>query len=102
MAANVPSPLYEALSALYSSIQKDQSAMAGALRDACQRLSAGNAWVGYAAGAWATDLNGHSSDLAGDITATVAEVASALAATPATCSPAQADTERRFLAGRLG
>jgi hypothetical protein len=101
MASDVPSPLHQALSALYTSIRKDQAAMASALKDASQRLNAGDAWVGYAADAWNTDLTGRSGDLASNVNATVADVASALAATPATCPPAQADTERRVLAGRL-
>lgn len=101
MAGNVPSPLHQALSALYASIQKDQAAMAGALKDACGRLSAGTAWTGDAADAWGGDLNGHSGDLARNVSAAVTEVGKALAATPATCTPAQANTENRFLAGRL-
>lgn len=102
MSNDVPSPLYQALSELYRRIQQDQATMANALKDTCQRMGAGSTWVGYAADAWNSDLTGHSGDLASSISATVAEVASALASTSPTCSPAQANTERRILAGRLG
>lgn len=98
----VPSPLHQALSELSGRIQKDQAAMANALKDACQRMGAGSTWVGYAADAWNSGLTGHSGDLASNVSAAVAEVVSALACTSPTCSPQQANMERRMLAGRLG
>lgn len=101
MATDVPSPMYQALSALYASIQKDQAAMANALKDACQRMASGDAWVGDVADSWNSDLAGRSNDLIANVNATVADVASTLASCSPTCSPQQANLERRALAGRL-
>jgi len=101
MAHQVPSPMHQALSDLYQRIQQDQAAMADALKDACQRMGARNAWIGPTADSWDNDLTGHSRSLATSIDATVAEVASALNSTPATCSAGQAATERMVLAGRM-
>ena len=98
----VPSPMHAALSELYASIQKDEPAMASALRNACQQMGGGIVWYGSAASSWAGQLNGYSGDLGGSVSAAVAEVASALAATPPTCPAAQARTEELILSGRLG
>lgn len=99
--AQVPSPMYQALSDLYSSIQKDQAAMADALKDTCQRMGSSGTWVGYAADSWNSDLTGHASSLSSSVNATVADVASALKSTQATCSPQQAHIENLVLSGRL-
>jgi hypothetical protein len=98
----VPSPMHAVLSELYASVSKDQPAMAGALKGACQQIGGGAAWSGSAAAAWGSQLDGYSADLASSIAAAVAEVGSALAATPATCSQAQARTKEMILSGRLG
>lgn len=100
----VPSPMHAALSALYASIQKDEPAMANALKNACQQMAGGggSVWYGSAASAWASQLDGYSGDLSSSVSAAVAEVASALASTPATCTAAQARTEGMILSGRLG
>lgn len=102
MTAQVPSPMHAALSELYASIAKDEPAMGGALKSACQQMGGGAVWFGSAASAWGSQLDGYSGDLAGSIAAAVAEVGSALAATPATCPPAQARAEEMILSGRLG
>ena len=77
--------------------------MANALKNACQQMAggAGSVWYGSAASAWASQLDGHSGDLSGSISAAVTEVASALAATPSTCPEGQARTEAAILSGRL-
>ena len=98
----VPSPMHAALSELYANIQRDEPTMANALKNACQQMGGGTVWYGSAASGWASQLNGYSGDLSGSIDAAVAEVASALAATPPTCSEAQARTEALILSGRLG
>jgi len=97
----VPSPMHAALSELYASIQKDQPAMADALKNPCQQMGGGSVWHRSAASAWASELNGYSGDLSNSVSAAVAEVASALASTPATCPAAQARTEEMILSGRL-
>lgn len=101
MADQVPSPMHQALSDLYSRIQQDQATMADALKDTCQRMAGSQTWIGYAADSWNTDLTGHSSSLSGSINATVADVASALASTPATCTMQEAHLENLVLSGRL-
>ncbi len=98
----VPSPMHAALSELYTSISKDQPAMADALKSTCQQMGGGAVWFGSAASAWGSQLGGYSGDLSSSIAAAVDEVGSALASTPPTCSPAQARTEEMILSGRLG
>ena len=99
--ASVPSPMHQALSQLYASIQQDQPAMADALKSTCQQMGSGTVWVGNAADGWNSQLTGYSSDVSSGVGAAVAEVASALAATPATCPPDQAKLEQMILTGRL-
>jgi hypothetical protein len=98
----VPSPMHAALGELYASISKDRPAMADALKSACQQVGGGAAWSGSAAAAWGSQLDGYSGDLSSSIAAAVAEVGSALASTPATCTEAQARAEEMILSGRLG
>lgn len=98
----VPSPLYAALSELYTNIQRDEPTMANALKNACQQMGGGIVWYGSAASGWAGQLNGHSDDLSSSISSAVTEVYSALAAVSPTCSPAEAKAQQQMLAGRLG
>lgn len=97
----VPSPMHAALAELLSSIQQDQPTMADALKDACQQMGNGDVWVGSAASGWNSQLTGYSGNLSSSISAAVAEVASALASTPATCTPDQARVEELVLSGRI-
>lgn len=93
--------MYAALSSLYASIQKDQPTMANALKGSCQQMGGGDLWVGPTADGWDSQLTGHSGDLARNVNAAVAEVASALASTPATCTAAEAKVEDMILSGRF-
>ena len=99
--SQVPSPMHQALSELYASIQKDQPTMANALKGSCQQMGSGTVWIGSAADGWNSQLTGYSGNLASSINAAVAEVASALAATPATCTPKEAQVEDWILSGRI-
>jgi uncharacterized protein YukE len=99
--SKVPSPMHQALSELYSSIQKDQPTMANALKDTCQRMAGGDVWIGYAADSWDSELTGRSADLMSNINATVADIQQQLAATPATCTPEEARFENMIISGRL-
>ena len=93
--------MHQALSELYAGIQKDQPVMGDALKSACQQMGSGGVWAGNAADGWNSQLTGYSSDLASSVAAAVAEVASLLASTPATCTPEQAKIEEMILSGLI-
>ncbi|HEY1918002.1 MAG TPA: hypothetical protein VGH27_20710 [Streptosporangiaceae bacterium] len=96
----VASPIHAALTRLLAEIEGDQPTMANALKSTCQQMGSGDkVWFGSTADAWASDLNGYSGNLSSSIAAAVAVVAQALAATPATCTPAEAKMENLFLEG---
>lgn len=95
----VASPLHAALAQLLANIQGDQPAMANALKSTCQQMGTNTVWFGHTASAWNNQLTGYSGNLSSSIAAAVAAVQAQLAATPATCSPAQAKAENLFLAG---
>jgi hypothetical protein len=97
----VPNPMHAALSDLYANLQKDQSAMADALKDACQQMGGAGVWFGSAASGWASQLTGYSGDLSNSIAAALAEVWSQLSTTPATCTPGEARAYQLFLSGRI-
>lgn len=97
----VPSPMHAALSELYASIQKDEPAMANALKNTCQQMGGTSVWYGSAASSWASQLDGYSGDLGCSVGAAVDAVASALASTPPTCTEAQARIENLILSGRI-
>lgn len=97
----VPSPMYAALSQLYANIQRDESSMAQALQDACQRMASRQVWIGPVADSWDAELTSRSADLAKNVRATVEAVHSALAGTPPKCTPGEAQLYGRMLGGWL-
>lgn len=86
----VPSPIYAALSQLYANLQRDQPAMANALKSTCQQMDGKSVWFGSAATSWRAQLDGYSSDLASSVNAAIHEVGTVLAKTPETCTMAEA------------
>jgi hypothetical protein len=97
----VPSPLHAAIAQLYASIQGDQSAMAGALKNTCLQMGDNIAWFGPTASSWNNDLTGHSVHLGSCIAAAVTVLEEALANTPANCTPQQARMEIMIMDGRI-
>ena len=97
----VTNPMHTMLTTLYASIQRDEPTMANALQNACQQMGSGTVWFGSAADGWTAQLTGYSGDLANCIRTAVDEVASALASTPATCTPGEAKAMEMILSGRL-
>lgn len=78
----VPNPMYEELSSLYASLQRDAPTMSDALKPADQQMAAGQTWVGPAAQSWESDLGGRSRDCASQVTAMLATVEQALRSEP--------------------
>jgi hypothetical protein len=86
----VDNPLYTALNELLTSIKSDEPTMSNALKNSCQQMGGGTVWVGSAASGWSSQLTGYASSLSTSIGSAVDVVSSALASTPKTCTPAQA------------
>ena len=76
----VPNPMHEALAQLYAKLQGDAAAMSNALKPGDQQMAAGGTWVGTAAKAWGSQLDGYSGDCAAQVNAMLADVSAALAA----------------------
>jgi hypothetical protein len=104
MANLVPSPMYQALSDLYATVQPDCPTIAGALSKADRQMAGGNGdvWVGPAARQWESILSGHSADLSRQANAFEQEVHSALARQPQQVTPERARMENLILSGGLG
>lgn len=101
----VPNPMYRALSTLYSQLQRDADTMKNALKPANQQMSAKGTWVGPAADAWGSQLNGYASDSATQVNAMLSEVESALSAEPAQVTAQEAQQKAKMMSmlgsGRL-
>ena len=101
----VPNPKHQALSTLYAQLQRDADTMKNALKPANQQMSASGTWVGPAADAWGSQLNGYASDCATQVNAMLSEVESALSAEPAQVTAQEAQQKAKMLSmlesGRL-
>jgi hypothetical protein len=101
----VPNPMHQALSTLYSQLQRDADTMKNAFQPADQQMSAKATWVGPAADAWGSQLNGYASDCATQVNAMLSEVESALSAEPAQVTVQEARQKAKMLSmlesGRL-
>ena len=93
----VPNPMHEALSALYSQLQKDAPTMSNALKPANQQMAGGGTWVGTAAKAWGSQLDGYSSDCATQVNTMLADVAQALASQPAQVTLSEAEANAKMM-----
>ncbi|MEV5847934.1 hypothetical protein AB0M32_38825 [Streptomyces sp. NPDC051985] len=104
MTDKVPSPVWQELDALYQEVSKDITAVADTLKHADQQMAGGkgNVWVGPNARNWGSDLHGANTDLSKQAHEFLADVASQRASHPKEVTQAEADSERRFLAGRMG
>ncbi|MFJ2956147.1 hypothetical protein [Streptomyces sp. NPDC087270] len=100
----VPSPMWQALSDLHTEVQKDLATVNGSLKDADKRMAGGkgDVWVGATARAWARDLTGAANDVTTQANGFAEYVSRELAAHPKEVTQAEADSERRVLAGRMG
>ena len=100
----VPSPVWQELDKLYQEVSKDIATVADALKTADKQMAGGkgNVWVGPNARAWGSDLHGANADLSKQAHDFLADVTRQRASHPKEVTQAEADTERRFLAGRLG
>ena len=101
----VSNPMHQALSRLYSQLQGDADTMKNALKPANQQMSAKGTWLGPAADAWGSQLDGHASDCATQVNAMLSEVESALSAEPAQVTVQEAQQKAKVMAmlgsGRL-
>ena len=101
----VPNPMHQALSKLYAQLQQDADTMKNALKPANQQMSAKGTWVGPAADAWGSQLNGYASDSVTQVNAMLSEVESALSAEPAQVTMQEAQQKAKIMAmlesGRL-
>lgn len=93
----VPNPMHQALSKLYAQLQQDADTMKNALRPANQQMSAKGTWVGPAADAWGSQLNGYAGDSVTQVNAMLSEVESALSAEPAQVTPQEAQNKAKLL-----
>ncbi|MFJ9540553.1 hypothetical protein ACIRPX_25215 [Streptomyces sp. NPDC101225] len=100
----VPSPIWQELDKLHQAVAKDIAAVAYALKHADKQMAGGkgDVWVGPNARAWGSDLHGAHTDLSKQAHEFLAEVKGQRAAHPKEVTQAEADSERRFLAGRMG
>ncbi|WP_328536511.1 hypothetical protein [Streptomyces sp. NBC_00344] len=100
----VPSPVWQELDKLYTEVSKDIAAVADALKSADRQMAGGkgNVWVGPNARTWGSDLHGANSDLSKQANDFLADVRSQRASHPKEVTEAVANSERRFLAGRMG
>lgn len=101
----VPNPMHQALSKLYTQLQQDADTMKNALKPANQQMSAKGTWLGPAADAWGSQLNGYASDCVTQVNAMLSEVESALSAEPAQVTAQEAQQKAKIMAmlgsGRL-
>ena len=101
----VPNPMHQVLSTLYAQLQRDADTMKNALKPANQQMSAKGTWVGPAADAWGSQLNGYAGDCATQVNAMLSEVESALSAEPAQVTAQEAQQKAKMLSmlesGRL-
>ena len=101
----VPNPMHQALSKLYTQLQQDADTMKNALKPANQQMSAKGTWLGPAADAWGSQLNGYASDSVTQVNAMLSEVESALSAEPAQVTLQEAQQKAKIMAmlgsGRL-
>jgi hypothetical protein len=100
----VPSPIWQELDNLYQEVSKDIAAVADALKTADKQMAGGkgDVWVGPNARAWGSDLHGAHADLSKQAHDFLDDVRNKRASHPKEVTQAEADTERRFLAGRMG
>ena len=103
MADKVPSPMWQALNALHIDVQQHVDTVGGSLKDADKRMAGGkgDVWVGPTARAWGSDLAGAANDISRQATDFAAYVHREWASHPKEVTQAEADTERRILAGRM-
>jgi hypothetical protein len=93
----VPNPMHEALAQLYARLQGDAATMSNALKPADQQMAAGGTWVGTAAKAWGSQLDGYSGDCATQVNAMLADVSAALAAEPAQVTLTEAEEKSKLM-----
>jgi hypothetical protein len=93
----VPNPMHEALAQLYSQLQGDAATMSDALKPADKQMAGGGTWVGQAAQAWGSQLDGHSGDCATQVNTMLADVAQALAAQPAQVTMSEAQDQAKMM-----
>lgn len=99
----VPSPVWQELDNLYQEVSRDIATVADALKAADTQMAGGkgDTWVGPNARTWGNDLHGANADLSKQAHEFLADVKSRRAAHPKEVTEAEADSERRFLAGRM-
>ncbi|MFR0358998.1 hypothetical protein [Streptomyces sediminimaris] len=104
MTDKAPSPAWQELDALYQEVSKDIATVADVLKTADKQMAGGkgDVWVAPKARAWGSDLHGAHTDLSRQAHELLAEVRSRRASHPKEVTQAEADSERRFLAGRMG
>lgn len=93
----VTNPMHEALSQLYTQLQRDAPTMSNALKAASQQMSAGGTWVGTAAQSWGTQLDGYARDCAAQVSAMLADVSQALQSEPAQVTPQEAQQKSKMM-----
>src|ERR1700692_1940907 len=93
----VPNPMHEALAQLYAKLQGDAATMSNALKPADQQMGAGGTWVGTAAKAWGSQLDGYSGDSAAQVNARLADVSAGLAAEPAQVTLTEAEEKSKLM-----
>ncbi|WP_328331778.1 MULTISPECIES: hypothetical protein [unclassified Streptomyces] len=100
----VPSPIWQELDALCKEVSNDIASVADALKAADKQMASGQGevWVGKNARAWGSDLHGANTDLSKQAHDFLADVQRQRASHPKEVTEAEADTERRILAGRMG
>lgn len=102
MSDKVLSPVWQALNDLHRDVQRNLHTVATALQDADRRMAGGkgDVWVGPAAVRWGGDLSGAAQDVSRKAHAFAEYVERELSRRPREVTRAEADTERRMLAGR--
>jgi hypothetical protein len=100
----VPSPVWQELDALYKEVSKGIASVADALKAADKQMAEGKGevWVGKNARAWGSDLHGANTDLSKQAHDFLADVQRQRAGHPKEVTEDEANSERRFLAGRMG
>jgi hypothetical protein len=93
----VTNPIHQDLQTLYNNLKRDEPAMKAALKAASTQMAADGTWVGPAARAWASQLDGHARDCATQVDALIADVSQALAAEPAQVTLAVAQSKAKQL-----
>jgi len=93
----VANPMYVDLSNLYTQLQKDASAMSGAMQGPDQQMGQGQTWVGPPARTWGGQLHGYSADCSTQVGNMLAEVQQALQSTPQQVTPQEAQGIRKTM-----